>query len=78
MAMVEVVVAMEVVATVVGAMEEEAEATEEGVEDTGVEVVAMEDGVGEGDMAAEEEEETEGTGETVGVALLGDTTTNTH
>ena len=81
MAMVEVVVAMEVVATVAEVMEEEeamGAATEGGVEegeDTVEEGAAVtEDGVEE-DMA---EEETGGTGETVGEALPGDTTTSTE
>lgn len=85
MGMVEVVVAMEVVATVVEVMEEEevamgAAAMEGGVEEEDMveEGVAMEDEVEEEDMAEGAEEETGGTGETVGGALLGGTTTSTE
>ena len=70
---------MEVVATVVGATVEAmgVAATEEGAEEEDMgEGEAMEDGAEEGDMV--EEEETGGTGETVDVALPGNTTTNTR
>lgn len=84
MGMVEVVVAMEAVATVVEVMEEEEEAmgaaaTEGGVEEEDMveEGAATEDGVEE-DMVEGAEEETGGTGETVGGALLGGTTTSTE
>jgi hypothetical protein len=85
--MVEVVVVMEAAvatAAVEGDMEEEGEAmgaavaTEGGAEEAGMAegAVATVDGAGEGDMVVVAEEETGGTGETVGGALPGTTSTD--